>query len=249
MLSTPCGDASFTKFPNNLFRRLTGTEALVYLAIRKHAWEPGRCFPATRRIADLAGVGVSTVQRTVRKLEHLGALRVEHRWADAEQKVPKSNLYLFPDLDGFDDGSTERGDLCPSELHFEGPLPTHDRRAPVISDKTVASRAPGGPPSLDRRLPPQMTAEEDITDRDSRNLDLREAAPPSAVASRALLSQFHARSTNDHLRGHGDSTDFESLRDQLKRLQASQAENQLSTASFATPQDLRPINGRREVSR
>lgn len=55
------------------------TGVLVYVVLRRFADRFGYCYPSNARVAELAGVSTSTVQRAKRRLKQVGALSIEPR--------------------------------------------------------------------------------------------------------------------------------------------------------------------------
>lgn len=105
---------------------LEPVDVLVYLTIARHADRDGHAHPSRARIAKLAGVSVSTVDRSVARLVDAGAIDKRSRRDDAGD--PTSNLYVVHEA--------PPGYVDPDAEEVAAPMTP----PPVAGDPTVAAQ-------------------------------------------------------------------------------------------------------------
>lgn len=64
---------------------LSALAVRLYLALRKHADARGDCFPSRKKLADLLGVGVPTLDRARKQLVAVGAIEIRQRRASDDR--------------------------------------------------------------------------------------------------------------------------------------------------------------------
>lgn len=89
----------FTALPNTLFGKVEGYEWAVLMALRYHGCE---CYPSHKRISELAGVSIRTVQRTLDSLKSKGFLSWTPRMLEGGHQT--SNFYSLHIGDGWGEG-------------------------------------------------------------------------------------------------------------------------------------------------
>lgn len=88
--------AKFAIVPRFIWQGCQPTEIKVYCALASYAdWDTGVCWPSRQTIADVAGVSLSTVKRSLGKLEAMGAIQINHRREDGTD-MHATNLYVLP---------------------------------------------------------------------------------------------------------------------------------------------------------
>ena len=85
----------FTKRPNWLFQtKLNLAAREVYTVLLSHAWGgKATVFPSIKRIAEMAGIGRTTVKDALNTLESIGLI-------DIDRRPPAANRYTIRDLSG-----------------------------------------------------------------------------------------------------------------------------------------------------
>lgn len=76
-------DEYFTMIPEwVLYGNISAYAVRLYGTLRRHADQQGKCFPSRRRLAEFGRMSESTLDRSMKELVELGALRIEHRQTD-----------------------------------------------------------------------------------------------------------------------------------------------------------------------
>jgi hypothetical protein len=85
---------SYTIIDNWIFQRndLSVYEKMVYIVLKKHAWNNAKCFPSQNLIAEEASISIPSVKRNIKNL-----IKKELLLKVSNQKLGKSNLYFLCD--------------------------------------------------------------------------------------------------------------------------------------------------------
>lgn len=85
---------SYTIIDNWIFQRtdLSINEKMVYIVLKKHAWDKAKCFPSQKLIAEEASISITTVKENIKSL-----IQKELLLTISNQKHGKSNLYFLCD--------------------------------------------------------------------------------------------------------------------------------------------------------
>lgn len=126
--------------PYWLMSRVQPSAFVVYVALTRFAWMKDGCRPSLERIAKETGLGRTTVKRGVDELEKVGAVTIEHRFADGESgggRLPSRYYLRTSDPEGVP--SAEQGGVPlvdPPWVQF-GPTPGSklDHEVEVLSKK------------------------------------------------------------------------------------------------------------------
>jgi DNA-binding MarR family transcriptional regulator len=89
MNNNPRSVNPFTALPNSLFGRLEGYEWSLMMALRFHGCE---CYPSQKRLAELAGISISTAKRT---LESLREKRIISWITREDERGQTTNIYTL----------------------------------------------------------------------------------------------------------------------------------------------------------
>lgn len=135
----------FTALPNHLFGILEGYEWGVLMALRYHGCE---CYPSQKRIAELAGVSIRTVQRTLESLKSKRLISWEPRILEDGQQ--SSNLYILHIGDGW--GESTAALSAPPLPTDVPPRPTDVPPRPTVVPPTSHSRTPHVPQAYKQDL-------------------------------------------------------------------------------------------------
>lgn len=140
----------FTALPNGLIGKLEGYEWGVLFALKYHGLE---CYPSHRRIAQIAGISVSSTQRALESLKKKGIVSWESRVK--EDGSQSSNLYTIH--------------ISSHDYVVDAPLPPlgHGDRPPSHGDRPPRSVGP---------TPPACGTDEQ--DLDEQDLDEQEEETP-----------------------------------------------------------------------
>ena len=77
-----------------LYSQKSPVAICVYAVLNRYANQQGTCFPSRKTIAEKIRVSVNTVDRAIKELQELGAVRVEHRTVgEGELLQYQSNIY------------------------------------------------------------------------------------------------------------------------------------------------------------
>lgn len=150
----------FTALPDNLFGILEGYEWAVMMALAYHGYSS---YPSQRRIAELAGISLTTTQKTLSSLREKGLVDWDSRKRpDGGQG---SNLYKLT-IDHLWNPEGVSATRVPSHVQETDP-PTREAPTPHPRD--------GYPPTRDAGTPhPRGTDQE----QDLKEPDLKELIPP-----------------------------------------------------------------------
>ena len=136
-------DNSFAIIPGRYLNMLTGSEALVFIALSWRANKEFQCWPSHNQIANDIGQSVTTVKRTLASLREKGVVTWEHRHSgDGDLS---SNVYtlIFDETVGGGRGKSGRTGRGKSGL---GTIPninnTQGECSPIQGTATNTERCP-----------------------------------------------------------------------------------------------------------
>ncbi|MCH4271782.1 MAG: helix-turn-helix domain-containing protein, partial [Kerstersia gyiorum] len=85
----------FTRFDWALSLRIKPVEKLILLVLVKMTDSKGGCFPSIRLLAEQCCVSERTVQRTLKRFEANGWLKIEARWRDKNAGQTSNSYQLL----------------------------------------------------------------------------------------------------------------------------------------------------------
>lgn len=77
--------------------KLSATEKILFIMLKKYANENSKCFPSLKTLADKVGISKQTVITTLDSMEKKGVIHVEKRY-NKKTKVNASNMYTLYDI-------------------------------------------------------------------------------------------------------------------------------------------------------
>ncbi|MCO7635616.1 helix-turn-helix domain-containing protein [Pseudomonas sp. S 311-6] len=170
----------FARFKWALSLRIKPAEKLILLALVEKTDSKGGCFPSIRLLAEQCCVSERTVQRTLKRFEANGWLKIEARWRDKNAGQTSNGYQLL--IEPSENKPTENASHSPDNL---SPSPRQIVRGGV----TQLCHPPGDIAVSPHELPTELSIEDVVPEQavDNRRLRMPDRFNAKESADAAVL--------------------------------------------------------------